>query len=190
MPKSMRSRRSKKIKTRKRRRGGFLNMFRRSPPPPPSRFSRFRSGVSRLFGSKPQPLPAAAAPALAPAPAGMMSRLMNRFSPESQEKMQAAFGNMGEAAMSNLSPHQKQAAQLVRGFVTTARENPRLALGQAALAAGVGLGVMATKQRGGEQNVRPFNTYNDPSTMHAKPVSGYNTAMPHNWVGGRTRRRR
>ena len=50
-------------------------------------------------------------------------------------------------------------------------------------------GITRKKKRGGNV-VRAFNTYNDSFTMHAKPVSGYNTAVPHNWVGGRTRRRR
>jgi len=45
-------------------------------------------------------------------------------------------------------------------------------------------------KRGGGQNVRAFNNYNDRLTMNAGRVSGYPTAMPHNWVGGKTRRRR
>jgi len=36
--------------------------------------------------------------------------------------------------------------------------------------------------------VRAYNTYNDSLTMNTTPVSGYRTAMPHNWVGGRTRK--
>jgi len=43
------------------------------------------------------------------------------------------------------------------------------------------------KRRGG--SVRAFNTYNDSFTMNAAPVSGYSTAKPQNWVGGRSRRR-
>ena len=46
------------------------------------------------------------------------------------------------------------------------------------------------KNKRGGNVVRAFNTYNDSFTMHAKPVSGYNTAMPHNWVGGRRSRKR
>jgi hypothetical protein len=91
------------------------------------------------------------------------------------------------------------------------RANPELAkqilstgIGQRALGFGSSvLGSITHGKRGGSRGrrktrknkrggnvVRAFNTYNDPSTMHAKPVSGYNTAMPHNWVGGRSRRRR
>jgi hypothetical protein len=44
-------------------------------------------------------------------------------------------------------------------------------------------------KRGGDV-VRAFNTYNDAFTMNTTPVSGYPTAMPHNWVGGKTRRHR
>jgi len=42
--------------------------------------------------------------------------------------------------------------------------------------------------RGG-QSVTAYNTYNDPSTAYASPVSGYPTAMPQNFVGGRRTRR-
>jgi hypothetical protein len=42
--------------------------------------------------------------------------------------------------------------------------------------------------RGG-QSVTAYNTYNDPSTASASPVSGYPTAMPQNFVGGRRTRR-
>ena len=45
-----------------------------------------------------------------------------------------------------------------------------------------------TKRGGGV--VRAFNTYNDAFTMNTTPISGYPTAMPHNWVGGKTRRHR
>jgi len=43
-------------------------------------------------------------------------------------------------------------------------------------------------KRGG--SVTAYNKYNDPFTMNATPVSGYSTAKPHNWVGGRSRKRR
>jgi len=45
------------------------------------------------------------------------------------------------------------------------------------------------RRRRGGQMVTGYNNYNDPFTMNASPVSGYPTAMPHNWVGGRTKRR-
>jgi len=45
------------------------------------------------------------------------------------------------------------------------------------------------KNKRGGGMVRAFNTYNDSFTMNASPVSGYPSAMPHNWVGGRSRRR-
>jgi hypothetical protein len=44
-------------------------------------------------------------------------------------------------------------------------------------------------KRGGDV-VRAFNTYNDSFTMNTTPVSGYPTAMPHNWVGGKSRKNR
>jgi len=46
------------------------------------------------------------------------------------------------------------------------------------------------KHKRGGGIVQAYNTYINPFTMNTTPVSGYRTAMPHNWVGGRTRRRR
>ena len=44
------------------------------------------------------------------------------------------------------------------------------------------------KTKRGGSVVRAFNTYNDKFTMNTTPISGYPTAMPHNWVGGKTRK--
>jgi hypothetical protein len=44
-------------------------------------------------------------------------------------------------------------------------------------------------KRGGDV-VRAFNTYNDSFTMNTTPISGYPTAMPHNWVGGKSKKNR
>lgn len=44
-------------------------------------------------------------------------------------------------------------------------------------------------KRGGSV-VRAYNTYVDSSTKYASPVSGYQTAKPHNWVGGKRRTKR
>jgi hypothetical protein len=123
------------------------------------------------------------------------------FSPESQQKMReavaaskaAVIAAAWEAFLKNLKPEDRLKAERVIAMAKAAHEDPVGALRMAGFAAGMGalIAVLAkSSHSGGGQNVRPFNTYNDPSTMHAKPVSGYNTAMPHNWVGGRTRRRR
>lgn len=44
------------------------------------------------------------------------------------------------------------------------------------------------KNKRGGNIVRAFNTYNDSFTMNTTPVSGYPTAMPHNYVGGKSRK--
>ena len=44
-------------------------------------------------------------------------------------------------------------------------------------------------KRGGSV-VCAYNTYVDSSTKYASPVSGYQTAKPHNWVGGKRRTKR
>jgi len=44
-------------------------------------------------------------------------------------------------------------------------------------------------KRGGSV-VRAYNTYVDSSTRYATPVTGYQTAKPHNWVGGKRRSHR
>jgi hypothetical protein len=43
-------------------------------------------------------------------------------------------------------------------------------------------------KRGG--SVSAYNKYVDPFTMNTTPVSGYSSARPHNWVGGKSRKRR
>lgn len=47
---------------------------------------------------------------------------------------------------------------------------------------------ISCKHRGGN-NVKPYNNFVDRATMNATRVSGYPTAMPHKWVGGKTIRK-
>ena len=47
---------------------------------------------------------------------------------------------------------------------------------------------ISCKHRGGN-NVKSYNTYVDRATMNASQISGYSTAMPHKWVGGKTIRK-
>lgn len=130
-----------------------------------------------------------------PAP-GLLSQgtniVRNQFqnNPEAQKALDFATGeNLGwraNMARSGLRMAAKTGYYTVNNPLT--RSMGRF-VGRQALKAALKGGITRKNKRGGNV-VRAFNTYNDSFTMHAKPVSGYNTAMPHNWVGGRRSRRR
>jgi hypothetical protein len=113
------------------------------------------------------------------------------------ELSQHSNANLGVAALrmaANQPVSVIDQARVIGAVGKTAMRNPRTTMALMRLASGAlggkGKRARTRKNKRGGQNLRAFNNYNDPFTMHASRVSGYPTAMPHNWVGGRTRRRR
>jgi hypothetical protein len=111
-------------------------------------------------------------------------------SPEMQQKIADYKARASEAASQGYSAAKQGASSAYSSM------NSAAAAAKAKFCAGTDLNVPTAAAQGGRrrrrrggQMVTGYNNYNDPFTMNASPVSGYQTAMPHNWVGGRTKRR-
>lgn len=177
MPKSRSSRRSKKSRSHKRRGGQFS-------------FSALKDRAKLAAASASQYASNAATNAASSASQYASDMKAKLNSPEMQQKIADYKARASEAANQGFAAA-KQGASSAYGSMSSAASAAKDKFNsmtapppQPAPAQG---GRMR-RRRGGNM-VTGYNAHNDPFTMNASPVSGYQTAMPQNWVGGRTRRR-